>query len=351
MQNMERRKSDVVHIGNTAIGGDFPIAVQTMLFHRPDDIEGNVAQALESEQAGCDIIRVAIPTKEAIPLIPAIKSAIKIPLVADIHFDYKLALLAVDAGVDKIRINPGNMGDEDHVKAVAKACNAKNIPIRVGVNSGSVEKELLAKYGGPTAEALAESGLKNIEYLERLDFCNLVLSLKASTVKTMVDAYRFAAERTTHPLHLGVTEAGTERMGLIKSSAGIGSLLMDGIGDTLRVTLTEECVKEIEAGHDLLRALDLEPGVQIISCPTCGRTSIDLISLTKKVEEALKDVRKPIKIAVMGCVVNGPGEAKEADIGIAAGGGNALLFKKGEVVGKYAEGDILQVLLKEIEKF
>lgn len=350
METFHRRKCKEIRIGNRVIGGDAPIAVQTMLFCRPEDLLGNVQQAVEAEKMGCDILRVAIPNEEAVALIPAIKSAVSIPLVADIHFDYRLALFSVEAGADKIRINPGNIGSEDRIEKVAKACLLKNIPIRVGVNSGSVEKDLLAKYGGPTAEALAESGLRNIECLERFDFTNLVLSLKASTVKTMVDAYRLVADQMAYPLHLGVTEAGTERMGIIKSSAGIGSLLMDGIGDTIRVTLTEECSKEIQAGHDLLRALDLEEGVQIISCPTCGRTSIDLISLTKEVEERLKNVKKPIKIAVMGCVVNGPGEAKEADIGIAAGSGNALLFKKGEIIGKYPESEILDVLMGEIEK-
>lgn len=344
-----RFETKKIKIGNKIIGGGSPVAVQTMLFKRPDDVIGNVAQAVEAEQAGCDILRVSIPNEQAVELIAPIKSAIDIPLVADIHFDYKLALKSIEAGIDKIRINPGNIGSEDKVKQLADMCNLKGIPIRIGVNSGSVEKGLLRKYGSPTAEAMAESAMGHVRLLNKYDFDNIVISIKSSNPKITVNAYRLMSQQTNYPLHLGVTEAGTERMGIIKSSAAIGSLLLDDIGDTIRVTLTEECVKEIEAGKDLLKGLGLSGGVQIISCPTCGRTTIDIIGLTKKVEERLKDYPKNIKVAVMGCAVNGPGEAREADIGIAAGGGKALLFRKEEIIGKYEESEILDVLMKEIE--
>lgn len=338
-----------INIGNMVIGGGSPIAIQTMLFKRPDDITGNVNQALEVEKAGCDILRVSIPDDNAVKLIEPIKSAINIPLVADIHFDYRLAIKSIEAGIDKIRINPGNIGSEDKVKQLANICGNKNIPIRIGVNSGSVEKDILSKYGSPTAEALVESAMGHIKLLNKYDFDNIVVSIKSSTPKIAVNAYRLMAEQTNYPLHLGVTEAGTERMGIIKSSAAMGSLLIDDIGDTIRVTLTEECVKEIEAGRDILRGLGLINGPQIISCPTCGRTTIDIIGLTKKVEKLLEGSLKNIKVAVMGCAVNGPGEAKEADIGIAAGGGKALLFKKDVIIGKFDECDILDVLMKEID--
>lgn len=330
--------------------GDGHIYIQSMLNVSSDDVEGSVKQAVELEKAGCEIIRAAIPDKEAVALIPAIKSAVNIPLVADIHFDYRLALLAAEAGIDKIRINPGNIGDMDRVKAVADACANRNIPIRIGVNSGSVEKQLLAKYGGPTPEALVESAMNHVSMLNRFDFDDIVISIKSSNVKNMIAAYRKMSETANYPLHLGVTEAGTERMGIIKSSIGIGSLLADGIGDTIRVSLTGDPVREVYAARDILKGLGMADGVEFVSCPTCGRTRINLIKVAGEVEEALSQVKKNIKVAVMGCVVNGPGEAKEADIGIAGGDGCAVLFKKGEILRKVPETEIVSELLKEIEK-
>ena len=288
---------------------------------------------------------------EAVKLIPAIKNAVKIPLVADIHFDYRLALEAAAAGVDKIRINPGNIGAEDRVKAVADACRIRNIPIRIGVNSGSLEKEILVKYGGPTPEALVESALYHASLLEKFDFGDIVLSIKSSGVDTTVRAYELAAQRCDYPLHLGVTEAGTERMGLIKSAIGIGSLLQRGIGDTIRVSLTADPVREVAAGFDILKALDLNrSGVQFVSCPTCGRTRIDLIGVANEVEKRLAGCKKNLKVAVMGCAVNGPGEAREADIGIAGGDGVGLIFKKGEIIRKVPEDKLVESLMQEIEK-
>lgn len=342
---------NIVKIGNLQIGGNNRIAIQSMLNVPADDIENSVKQAKALEDAGCDIIRAAIPNMEAVKLIPALKEAVSTPLVADIHFDYKLALESVAAGIDKIRINPGNIGSDDRVKAVADACKANNIPIRIGVNSGSVEKEILAKYGSPTPEALVESALYHASLLEKYDFNDIVLSMKSSTVSSMIKAYEIANERCDYPLHLGVTEAGTERMGLIKSAAGIGSLLLRGIGDTIRVSLTADPVREIYAARDILKALDIEKGgVQFVSCPTCGRTKIDLISLANKVQDRLKDCKKDIKVAVMGCVVNGPGEAREADYGIAGGDGNGLVFKKGEILYKVPEDKLVDALIEEIEK-
>lgn len=348
---MERRKTKKIKIGNTYIGGDAPITVQSMLNKPAHDIEASVKQAVELEKAGCQIIRGAIPDMDAVKLIPALKEAVSVPIVADIHFDYRLAVEAVAAGVDKVRINPGNIGSDDRVKKVVEACRSRNIPIRIGVNSGSVEKEILAKYGAPTPEAMAESAMYHASLLEKFDFDDIVISIKSSNVGNMIKAYETVAERCDYPLHLGVTEAGTERMGLIKSSAGIGSLLMHGIGDTVRVSLTADPVKEVYAGLDILKALDLRRDcVQIVSCPTCGRTKIDLIKVAGEVENALRDCRKPLKVAVMGCVVNGPGEAKEADIGIAGGDGCAVLIKKGEIIRKIKEEDIVSELLAEIDK-
>ncbi len=340
-----------VQAGNIKIGGGANITVQSMLNVPADNIEDSVKQAIELEKAGCHIIRAAIPNKEAIKLIPALKKAVNTPIVADIHFDYKLALEAVEAGIDKIRINPGNIGAEDRVKAVAVACANKNIPIRIGVNSGSLEKEILAKYGSPTPQALCDSALYHASLLEKYDFNNIVLSMKSSTVSTMVKAYELASQQCDYPLHLGVTEAGTERMGIIKSSAGIGSLLLHGIGDTIRVSLTADPVREVYAAHDILKSLDLETeGVQFVSCPTCGRTKIDLISLANEVQERLSGCKKNIKVAVMGCIVNGPGEAKEADFGIAGGDGCGLVFKKGEILCKVSEDKLVDALIEEIEK-
>lgn len=339
-----------VKVGNILIGGGAPIAIQSMLNISAHDIENSVKQAKALEQAGCEIIRIAIPDMKAVQLISALKENVNMPVVADIHFDYKLALESVSAGVDKIRINPGNIGDISRVKAVVDACKPKEIPIRIGVNSGSVEKEILAKYGSPTAEALCESALYHASLLERFDYTNIVLSMKSSNVKTMVEAYKLASEKCDYPMHLGVTEAGTERMGIIKSSAGIGALLLQGIGDTIRVSLTADPVKEIYAAKGILKALDIRnDGVQFVSCPTCGRTKIDLISIATKVENRLRDCNKNIKVAVMGCAVNGPGEAKEADIGIAGGDGVGLIFKKGEIIKKVPEDKLIEELIKEVE--
>ena len=330
--------------------GEGKVYIQSMLNVPSTDIEGSVRQAVRLEEAGCDIIRAAIPDKEAVKLIPAIKEKVKIPLVADIHFDYRLALESVAAGVDKIRLNPGNIGDDSRVKEVADACRKARVPIRIGVNSGSVEKGILAKHGGPTVEALVESGLYHARLLEKFDFDQIVISIKSSNVKTMVEAYALLARQCSYPLHLGVTEAGTERMGIIKSAVGIGSLLLQGIGETIRVSLTAGPVQEVEAARDILKSIGMFEGPEVVSCPTCGRTRIDLISLANQVEERLKTVQKPIKVAVMGCVVNGPGEAKEADIGVAGGVGCGVLFKKGEILRKVPEGEILDALMEEIEK-
>ncbi|MCH5314432.1 MAG: flavodoxin-dependent (E)-4-hydroxy-3-methylbut-2-enyl-diphosphate synthase [Eubacterium sp.] len=348
---MKRRVSKKIKLANTFIGGDSDILVQSMLNVPASNIEGSVAQAKELAAAGCQVIRFAIPNEDALALVEPIKEAVDVPLVADIHFDYRLALGAVERGIDKIRINPGNIGDESRVKAVADACRAKNIPIRIGVNSGSLEKEILAKYGSPTPEAMVESALYHASLLEKFDFDDIVISIKSSNVETMISAYELAADKCIYPLHLGVTEAGTERMGIIKSSIGIGSLLSKGIGDTIRVSLTDAPVKEVFAAFDILKALGLKKdSPYLISCPTCGRTKIDLVSLAKQVEDRLADCKKPIKVAVMGCIVNGPGEAKEADIGIAGGDGNGLIFKKGEILRKVDEKDLLNELMKEIEK-
>ncbi len=340
-----------VKAGNLKIGGGAPVSVQSMLNVPSTDIEGSVRQAVALEEAGCQVIRAAIPDMDAVRLIPALKEAVKAPIVADIHFNYKLALEACAAGVDKIRINPGNIGSDDRVKAVADACRQRGIPIRIGVNSGSLEKEILAKYGHPTPQALCDSALYHASLLEKFDFNDIVLSMKSSTVSTMIQAYELAAEQCGYPLHLGVTEAGTERMGIIKSAAGLGALLTRGIGDTIRVSLTADPVREVYAAFDILKALDLrEEGVQFVSCPTCGRTRIDLVKIANEVEERLRGCKKNIKVAVMGCVVNGPGEAKEADIGIAGGEGCGLVFKKGEILYKVDEDKLVDALMEEIEK-
>ncbi len=353
---MYKRNDTVsVKIGKGAsavmVGADAPISVQSMLNKPALDFNANIIQAKELEKAGCEIIRVSVPNMETVPLIEKLKNAVKVPIVADIHFDYKLAIESAFAGVDKIRINPGNIGDDLKIKQVVDVCKQKNIPIRIGVNSGSVEKEILKKYGAPTADALIESGMYHISLLEKFDFNQIVLSLKASDVNTMFSAYMGAAEVCKYPLHLGVTEAGTLRMGTIRSAAGIGGLLLNGIGNTIRVSLTDDPVTEVEAGKDLLAALDLRKnGVRFVSCPTCGRTSIDLVSIAKAAEEALKDCKKNITVAIMGCVVNGPGEAREADIGIAGGNGEGILFKKGEIIKKIPEEQLLSALLSEIER-
>lgn len=341
-----------IAVGNTFIGGGSNITVQSMLSVPAHDIEGNVKQALELEKAGCDIIRVSVPDIQTLDTIYAIKENIKVPLVADIHFDWRLAVESINAGVDKVRINPGNIGDEENIKAVAGAANKKNIPIRIGVNSGSLEKEILARYGSPTPEAMVESGLYHISLLQKYDFDNIVLSLKSSDTKKMYDAYVLAAEKCPYPLHLGVTEAGTENMGVIKSAAGIGGLLLREIGDTIRISLTDDPVKEVRAAISLLKALNLrKSGIKFVSCPTCGRTSIDLIAIAKEAEKRFKNIDKDITVAIMGCVVNGPGEAREADIGIAGGKNCGILFKNGKILYKnIAEEKLLDVLEKEIEK-
>ena len=340
-----------VKAGNVLIGNGAEVTIQSMLNTRADDIQASVEQAVRLEKAGCQIIRAAVPDMNAVRLIPALKEAVSIPVVADIHFDYRIALECVSAGVDKIRINPGNIGDEDRVKQVALACKNKNIPMRIGVNSGSLEKEILKKYGHPTAQALCDSALYHASLLEKFDFNDIVLSMKSSDVKTMVEAYELANERCDYPLHLGVTEAGTTRMGIIKSSAGIGSLLLHGIGDTIRISLTADPVEEIYAAKDLLKAIGVrKDGITFVSCPTCGRTKIDLIGLANEAQERLKDCNKNIKVAIMGCVVNGPGEAKEADIGIAGGNKEGLVFKKGEILYKVSEDKLIDALIDEIDK-
>lgn len=338
-----------VKVGSLTLG-DGKIYVQSMLNVPASDVEGSVKQAVSLEKAGCDIIRAAIPTIEDVRLIPAIKERVKAPIVADIHFDYKIALEAAAAGVDKIRINPGNIGSNDKIKAVADECRRRNIPIRIGVNSGSLEKRVIEKYGKPVPMAFVDSAMENVRILNRFDFDNIVISIKSSDVRTTIESYRLLSKECGYPLHLGVTETGTSRMGIIKSAIGIGSLLCDGIGDTIRVSLTAPPEEEVYAAKDILKAAGLKGGVNIVACPTCGRTQIDLIGLASKVEEATKNMDKNIKIAVMGCAVNGPGEAREADIGIAGGKGEALIFKKGEIIRKVKEEEILPELLKEIEK-
>ena len=347
---MNRRITRKIRVGNTFIGGDSHITVQSMLNVPSDDVEGSVRQAVALEKAGCELIRIAVPDMEAVRLIPAIKNEVSVPVVADIHFNYRIALEAAAAGVDKIRINPGNIGSDDRVKLVADECRRRDIPIRIGVNSGSLEKHILEKYGRPTPMALCESALYHASLLEKYDFDNIVLSMKSSNVAFMKEAYELAADRCSYPLHLGVTEAGTERMGLIKSAAGIGSLLLEGIGDTIRVSLTDDPVKEVYAAQDILKALGLNTsGISFVSCPTCGRTRIDLIGLAKQAEERLRSCKKSLTVAIMGCAVNGPGEAREADIGIAGGDGYGLIFKKGEILRKVPEEALLDELMKEID--
>lgn len=344
-----RRNSNEVKIGNLKIGGNNPILVQSMLSIPSFDIENSVKQAVKLKKAGCEILRVAIPDMESVKLIDTIKNHVDIPLVADIHFDYKLALESVAAGIDKIRINPGNIGNEDKINAVAKACKNKNIPIRIGVNSGSVERKILAKYSAPTPEAMCESALYNAKLLEKFDFNDIVISIKSSSVNNMVKSYRLIAEKCSYPLHLGVTEAGTLTMGTIKSAIGIGSLLLDGIGDTIRVTLTDDPIEEVKAGFNILKALELRSrGITFISCPTCGRTRIDIIKIAKETQKLLQNNKSNLKVAIMGCVVNGPGEAKEADIGIAGGDGYGIIFKKGKVFKKVEEENLVTELINEI---
>ena len=346
-----QRNSKKIKLGNIFIGGDSKVTVQSMLNVPAHDIEGNVRQALELEKAGCEIVRVAVPDIETVKTVAALKENISIPLVADIHFNHKLALESLEAGVDKIRINPGNIGADENVKAVAEACKRRGVPIRIGVNSGSVEKEILAKYGAPTPDAMAESAMYHVRLLQKYDFDDIVISIKSSNVRNMIAAYRKVASICDYPLHLGVTESGTERMGLIKSSVGIGSLLCDGIGDTIRVSLTDSPVKEVYAGFDILKAAGLDnSSPKLVSCPTCGRTQIDLIKIANEAEKRLNNVNKNLTVAIMGCVVNGPGEASAADIGIAGGKGCGVLFKKGEIICKLPEERLVDALVEEIEK-
>lgn len=340
-----------IMVGGLLVGGGAPVSIQSMCNTRTDDVEATVAQILRLEEAGCQIIRVAVPDMEAARAVGAIRERIHIPLVVDIHFDYKLALECVAAGCDKVRINPGNIGGEDRVKAVAAACREKNIPIRIGVNGGSLEKPILAKYGGVTPEALVESAFGHIQLLQKFDFDDICLSLKSSSVPTTMAAYRLMREKSDYPLHLGVTETGTVRMGTLKSAVGIGGLLAMGIGDTIRVSLSADPVEEVLAAKDILKIVGLrKDGPEFISCPTCGRTRIDLIGLANEVEERLKTIDKPITVAVMGCVVNGPGEATAADVGIAGGDGEGLLFRKGKVVKKVPQEMLVDELFKLIEE-
>ncbi len=347
---MQRRETKKIKVGNLYMGGDAPITVQSMLSVPAHDIDGNVRQALALEKAGCEIIRVAVPDIESVKTVAALKENLKCPIVADIHFNYKLALESLAAWVDKVRINPGNIGSDENVKLVADECRKRGVPIRIGVNSGSVEKEILSKYGAPTPLAMAESAMYHVRLLEKFDFDDIAISIKSSNVENMIKAYETVAEMCNYPLHLGVTESGTERMGIIKSSVGIGSLLTRGIGDTIRVSLTDDPVKEVYAGFDILKAIGLnKSSPTLVSCPTCGRTKIDLISLAKEIEERLCFVKKDITVAVMGCAVNGPGEAREADIGIAGGDGEGLIFKKGEILRKVPQEKLVEELMKEIE--
>ncbi len=339
-----------IRVGAVPVGGKAPVSVQTMCSTRTWDVEATVAQIRAMQAAGADIVRIAIPDMEAARAVSAIREQVSVPLVADIHFDYRLALEAAARGIDKIRINPGNIGGEENVKAVADACRARHIPIRIGVNAGSLEKRLLEKYGHPCAEAMVESAKGHIELLNRFDFDEICLSLKTSSVPLTIETYRLAAEVFDYPLHLGVTETGTEWNGTIQSAVGIGTLLCEGIGNTIRVSLTADPVREVSAGIAILKAAGLRPGgVRFISCPTCGRTEIDLISLASEVEQRVRGMDRDITVAVMGCVVNGPGEAREADYGIAGGRGKGLLFRKGEVLGTYPYEELCGRLIQLIE--
>lgn len=349
--SFNRKSTRKIRVGDIFIGGDSPITVQSMTNTDTRDVAATVEQIRGLEEAGCDIIRVAVPDNEAAEAVKAIKKSVGIPLVADIHFDYRLALLCIANGADKIRLNPGNIGGREKVAKVVESAAARGIPIRIGVNSGSLEKHLLEKYGGVTPEAMVESALDHARMLEELDFFDIAFSLKASSVPLTIEAYRLMSQRTDYPLHVGVTEAGTLFAGTVKSAAGIGCLLAEGIGDTLRVSLTGDPVEEVRVGKEILKSLGLrKSGVEFISCPTCGRTKIDLIKLANEVEQRLSGCNKHIRVAVMGCAVNGPGEAREADIGIAGGAGEALLFKRGEIIRKIPQDRIADELVAEIEK-
>lgn len=349
---MYRDNTKIIKIGDKLIGGGSPIMIQSMTNTHTEDVEATVKQILRLEKAGCDIIRCTVPTIEAAHAIKEIKKQIHIPLVADIHFDYKMAIAAMENGADKIRINPGNIGSTDKIKAVVDVAKSRNIPIRVGVNSGSLEKDIVEKYNGVTARGLVESALDKVKIIEDLGYDNLVISIKSSDVLMCVKAHELIAEQTNYPLHVGITESGTIFSGSIKSSIGLGLILNQGIGDTIRVSLTDDPVREVEAAKLILRTLGLRKGgIEVVSCPTCGRTRIDLIGLASRVEELVKNYDLDIKIAVMGCVVNGPGEAKEADLGIAGGDGCGVLIKHGEVVKKFDEDKLLSVLKEELDNW
>jgi (E)-4-hydroxy-3-methylbut-2-enyl-diphosphate synthase len=348
---IKRKMTRQISIGDVKIGGGAPISVQSMTNTKTTDTNATVVQIKALVDAGCDIVRVAVPDMSAAENIYNIKNQVDVPLVADIHFDYRLALKAIEQGIDALRINPGNIGDEERVKAVVEAAKIRNIPIRIGVNAGSLDKKLLAKYGKVTAEALVESALEHIRILEKLNFYDIKISLKAHDVPLTLDAYRLMSETVDYPLHLGITEAGTVNTGIIKSAVGIGALLAEGIGDTFRISLTGDPVNEVKVANEILKALGLkEYGPTLISCPTCGRCNIDLPSIAEKVEQRLSGITKPIKVAVMGCAVNGPGEARDADIGIAGGKGEGLVFRKGEVINKVPEDKLVDALFEELDK-
>jgi (E)-4-hydroxy-3-methylbut-2-enyl-diphosphate synthase len=346
----ERRQTREVTVGNRIIGGNNPISVQSMTNTDTRDVEATVGQIKSLEKAGCDMVRVAVPDMVAAKALGAIKKQANIPVIADIHFDYRLALEAIEQGIDGIRINPGNIGNISRVAQIVEKCKEKNLKIRIGVNGGSLEKELLEKYGSATPEALVESALGHVKILEDLDFYNTVISLKSSDIFKTVEAYRLISEKVDYPLHVGITESGSVKKGTIKSSIGVGAILLHGIGDTIRISLTGDPVQEVEVGKEILRSLGLlNDRIKIISCPTCGRCNIDLISIANEIEERIKDIDKDITVAIMGCAVNGPGEAREADIGIAGGKGDGLLFKKGKIIRKISDEDLVDELLREIE--
>ncbi|MFO7889382.1 MAG: flavodoxin-dependent (E)-4-hydroxy-3-methylbut-2-enyl-diphosphate synthase [bacterium] len=351
-EKISRRKTKQVLVGNVAIGGNAPVSVQSMTNTKTRNVTATIRQITDLERAGCEIVRVAVPDLKSAQALADIKKSISIPIIADIHFNYKLALKAMENGADKIRINPGNIGSEQKVKAIIDKAKDKNIPIRIGVNSGSLDKKIIQKYGGVTAQGLAESAFDYITLFQKMDFKDIIVSLKASDVKMMIEANRIFASKTDYPLHLGVTESGIPKRGIIHSSVGIGTLLANGIGDTIRVSLTGNFTEEIHTGYEILRSLQLrEHGVNIISCPTCGRIQVDLIPLVEELDKQLMHEKKPITVAVMGCAVNGPGEARKADIGVACGKKYALLFKKGKVIKKIRENEIVSTLLKEIQNF
>jgi len=348
---MERRKTRPVWVGTVQVGGGAPVSVQSMTNTDTRDIAATAAQINQLARAGCEIVRVAVPDREAADVLHLIKKQIEIPLVADIHFDYRLALTALEKGVDGLRINPGNIGKREKVAEVAAAAKERGVPIRIGVNAGSLEKDLLDRYGSPAAAALVESAMRHIRLLEELGFFDIKVSVKASNVPLMLEAYRMLAEKVNYPLHVGVTEAGTLRSGVVKSAVGIGALLAEGIGDTIRVSLTGHPLEEVRVGYEILKSLGLRTrGVDLVSCPTCARTRIDLIKIANEVEDRLRGITKPLKVAVMGCVVNGPGEAKEADVGIAGGKGTGLLFRRGRVVRSVPEEELVEELVREAEK-